>query len=222
MKLHFKVQALVVICLFFYQFSFAQNALKVACIGNSITYGSGIANRVENNYPSQLQKMLGSTVQVQNFGVSGATLLMLGDKPYWKESAFRDALDYKPDVVIIKLGTNDTKPFNWDLYGQYFSDDYKRLVQRLRKANPDVQFLICLPVPVFGDAFNIRESVMTNEVLKLVKQVASDEKLPLVDLHTPLLDKVAMFPDKIHPNADGAKVIAQLVFDALKKNRLVK
>lgn len=211
---------LIVVC--FAKLARGQNPVKVACIGNSITYGSGIPNRVEYSYPSQLQKLLGNGYQVQNFGVSGATLLMLGDKPYWKESAFRDALDYKPDVAIIKLGTNDTKPFNWDLYGQYFKDDYKRLLQRLRKANPAMKILICLPVPVFGDNFNIRESVMTQEVQPFVREVATEENIPTVDLFKPLQDKAAWFPDKIHPNAEGAKAIAQLVYERLKEQKWAK
>lgn len=201
----------------FVQLAWSQNPIKVACIGNSITYGAGIANRVENCYPAQLQKMLGNAFRVQNFGVSGATLLMLGDKPYWKEAAFRDALDYKPDLAIIKLGTNDTKSYNWDLYGQYFKDDYKRLIQRLRLANPAIKILICLPVPVFGDNFNIRESVMTQEIQPLVREIATVENIPIVDLFKPMLGKSEWFPDKIHPNADGAKAIAQLVYDRLKE-----
>src|SRR4051812_7771397 len=86
--------------------------IKVACVGDSITFGAGIKDRDKNSYPAQLQGLLGSGYEVKNFGVSGATLLKEGDKPYWKEKAFEAAKKFEPNIVIIKLGTNDSKPQN--------------------------------------------------------------------------------------------------------------
>ena len=94
---------------------FAQEArtIKVACVGNSITYGSGIKDRANHSYPSVLGRLLGSKYEVQNFGFSARTLLNKGDHPYMKETLFQKALNYQPDIVVIKLGTNDSKPINW-------------------------------------------------------------------------------------------------------------
>jgi acyl-CoA thioesterase-1 len=192
------------------------NPIRVACIGNSITFGSGLENRVANCYPNQLQRLLGAGFQVHNFGVSGSTLLNLGDKPYMKESAYRDAIQFKPELLIIKLGTNDSKPQNWDKYKSYFERDYKGLIASFRKANPDVKIFICLPVPVFGEVFGIREKVVKEEILPIIKKVAEDEKVGLIDLFTPLLSHPDWFPDKVHPNAAGAKKIAELIFEAVK------
>src|SRR5690606_25963367 len=91
------------------QFSWATvgDPIKIACVGNSITYGSGIVDREHNAYPAQLRAMLGEGYEVRNFGVGGATLLNKGDKPYRKTEAYADALRFKPDIVFIKLGTND-------------------------------------------------------------------------------------------------------------------
>ena len=83
--------------------------IKIACVGNSITFGSGIANREKNAYPQQLQAMLGMKYEVRNFGVSSRTLLKKGDHPYWETEAYNTALLFKPDIVYIKLGTNDSK-----------------------------------------------------------------------------------------------------------------
>ena len=60
------------------------NPIKVACIGDSVTYGSGIEDRDNNSYPAQLQKMLGDEYVVGNFGKPGATLLVKGHRPYFK------------------------------------------------------------------------------------------------------------------------------------------
>ena len=87
--------------------------IRLACVGDSITYGSGLSEREVNSYPAVLQKLLGEGYDVKNFGVSGATLLKSGDKPYWKQSEFKSATAFNPNIVVIKLGTNDTKPQNW-------------------------------------------------------------------------------------------------------------
>jgi lysophospholipase L1-like esterase len=86
------------------------NAVRIACIGNSITDGAGIDMNSEKGYPACLQKDLGTGYLVNNFGVSGRTMLNKGDYPYMKELAWKDAMAFKPNIVIIKLGTNDSKP----------------------------------------------------------------------------------------------------------------
>src|SRR5210317_670996 len=88
-------------------FQIGYSQIKIACIGNSITYGSGMPDPASMSYPAQLQYWMGKDYKVENFGVSGATLLKKGDKPYWDEPAYKKSLEFKPDIVIIKLGTND-------------------------------------------------------------------------------------------------------------------
>lgn len=58
--------------------------IRVACVGNSITFGSSIANRDKDSYPAVLGQMLGEGYEVRNFGFSGRVLLMDGDYPYMK------------------------------------------------------------------------------------------------------------------------------------------
>jgi len=126
-------------------------AKLVACVGDSITYGSGIANRTVDNYPAHLQRMLRQydlAWEVQNFGVSGATLLSKGDLPYIRQAAFGNAQACNPDIVIIKLGTNDSKPQNW----QYKADlipDYENMIDAFQALPSRPQVWICKPVPAF-------------------------------------------------------------------------
>src|SRR5256885_2347791 len=82
---------------------------RVACVGDSITFGAGLRDRESNNYPARLQHSLGSDWEVRNFGVSSTTVLKRGNKPYVREKAYAQALEFKPDLVVIMLGTNDTK-----------------------------------------------------------------------------------------------------------------
>ena len=88
--------------------------IRVACVGDSITFGAGVKERNKNSYPKVLAGLLGEKYDVRNFGVNGATLLKKGNKPWWKLRAFKDATAFKPNVVIIKLGTT-VLAFNEDL-----------------------------------------------------------------------------------------------------------
>lgn len=190
--------------------------IRVACVGDSITYGSGIENRDKNSYPAQLQIMLGEGWDVHNLGVSGATMLKQGNKPYWELEAFQQAMQLEPDVVIIKLGTNDSKPQNWE-YGEEYESDYRDMIQQFKKLDSQPDIWICLPAPVFEDRFGITASVVDNEILPIVRQVRRTEKVKMINLYRPLKNKASMFPDGIHPDAQGARVIAETIAKKLKK-----
>ena len=188
--------------------------LRVACVGDSITFGAGVEQRDQNNYPKVLGGLLGGKYEVQNFGRSGATLLKQGDLPYWKTKEFEGATAFQPDIVVIKLGTNDSKPQNWKHKDQ-FAADARALVEHFQAMPSKPKVFVCLPVPVYQDKWGINEPVVKGEVIPTLQQVAKDMKLPTIDLYAALSGKEAMFPDKIHPNAAGAKVLAETVAKAL-------
>ena len=189
------------------------NAKLVACVGDSITYGSGISNRNYNSYPAQLSRMLqkfDNQWQAQNFGVSGATLLRNADKPYVQESAYGQVLAAEPDAVIIKLGTNDSKPHNW-VHKDNFVSDYTFLIDTFAELPSKPKIWICKPVPAFNDNFGITESVIKDEIIPLIDQIAELKGVEVIDLYTALSDASSLFPDGIHPNAEGAKLIAEAI-----------
>jgi len=189
-------------------------ATRVACVGDSITYGSGIKDLDHDSYPAQLQSMLGPTYAVKNFGVSGATLLKNGDKPYWKQKGFQAAKDFAPNIVVIKLGTNDTKPPNWK-HSDEFLADAKALAQEFATLPSRPKIYLCHPVPAFPGNFGIRDEVIKNEVIPLIDQAANESGATIIDLYAPLADHADLFKDKVHPNAEGAKLIAEEVHKAL-------
>lgn len=188
--------------------------IKVASIGNSITFGHGIKDRIKNAYPEQLGRMLGKGYTVKNFGVSGRTLLSKGNFPYIETKAFEEALAFNPDIVIIKLGTNDSKDFNW-VYKDDFEKDYHNLLEQFASLSSRPAIYMCLAVPVFEKGKRISAEVVTNEVNPKIRKIARDYKIPLIDLYTPLLDKGDYFPDAIHPNGKGAGEMAKIVYKAL-------
>lgn len=187
----------------------AEEPVRVACVGDSITYGARIADRETNSYPAQLGRMLGDGYLVENFGVSGATLLRKGNKPYWKTTQFQPAHAFKPDVVIIKLGTNDSKPDNWKHKGEYVAD-YVALIESFRALPSKPVVWICYPVPAYSDREGrISGKVVAEEVLPLIDEVAKQADVKIIDLYSALSGKPELFPDTVHPNAEGAKIIAE-------------
>jgi lysophospholipase L1-like esterase/pimeloyl-ACP methyl ester carboxylesterase len=183
--------------------------IKVACVGDSITFGSGIPDREKLSYPAQLGPLLVDEYEVRNFGVSGATMLQKGDKPYMKTKAYKTSLAYQPDIVIIKLGTNDSKPHNWKLKAS-FSESTNNLIASYQKLSTKPRIILCKPAPVLGDGrWGITEKVVRGEVSKQIENVAFNKNLELVDLHIPLRDKPELIPDRVHPNAEGALRIAK-------------
>ncbi|MEP7375965.1 MAG: GDSL-type esterase/lipase family protein [Chitinophagaceae bacterium] len=200
---------IVFIGIIYSSLGFAQ--IKVACIGNSITYGYGYDN--PKSYPSQLDSLLGEAWEVRNFGVPGATLLRKGDAPYYKTAIYTDAKAFDPDVVIIKLGTNDSKAQNWK-YKDDFVNDYDSLIYEL-EALPSKPFIIlCTPVPAYSSGYGIRDSVIKVE-MPLLQEIAKENKLKLINLYEPLSNHKGMFPDGIHPNEFGLGQIAATISESL-------
>jgi len=190
--------------------------IKVACVGDSITAGAGVKDP-KNRYPAQLGELFGADYDVKNYGNSGSTMLDDGDKPYKKQKSFTDAVAFAADIVVIKLGTNDSKPQNW-AKKDGFAASTKSLVEAFQKANPKVKVFLCYPVPVITHGnFGIRDEIVKNEIIPLIKKSAEEMKLPLIDLYAALDKKPELFPDRVHPNDDGAKLIAKAVFEAVKK-----
>ena len=190
--------------------------IKVACVGNSVTYGMGIENP-EERYPAQLQVMLGDEYEVGNFGHSGATLLKNGYRPYWNLPEFKDALDFEADIVIIHLGLNDTDPRAWPKYRDEFVKDYINLIDTFKHINPDADVKISRMTPIFSGHSRFESSTRDWywQVQNAIEVIAEISKVDLVDLHTPLHIRPDLFPDNLHPTGEGAKIIAETVYEAI-------
>ena len=191
-----------------------EQTIRVACVGDSITYGASIEDRENNNYPVVLGRSLGEKFEVRNFGVSGATLLKKGDFSYWDRPAFKAATQFNPHVVVIKLGTNDTKPQNWKHAADYAAD-YEAMIDHFAALPAKPKIWLCSPAPVYQTRWGISEKSVVEEVIPKVQALAKRKGLPIIDLYTALSGKPEMFPDKIHPNAAGARVMAGAVEAAI-------
>ncbi len=193
--------------------------IRVACIGDSITYGLGLGNRAEHNYPKVLGDLLGDEYDVRNFGVSGATLLYGGDLAYRKQRAFRAATRFKPNIVVIELGTNDSKPENWR-FRDWFAGDLQAMIDHFAALPSKPRIWLCRPAPVVnGRRLGIDAEVLRSEVIPIIERVANEKSLGMIDLYGALRDRAELFPDGVHTNADGARIVAETVKAAILERR---
>ena len=191
--------------------------IKVACVGNSITYGYGIENREQNSYPSVLQRLLGKGYKVENFGHSGATLLSKGHRPYIQQEEYQKALAFAGDIVVIHLGINDTDPRNWPNHRNDFVKDYLTLISSFKKANPKARIVIARMSPLSHrhPRFESGTRDWHAEIQQAIVLVAQQTNAQLIDFHEPLYHFPQMLPDAVHPNAQGAAILAQVVYGAI-------
>ena len=187
----------------------ASDATRVACVGDSLTQSTA--------YPYDLWMQLGKeNYFVRNFGVGSTTVSLDSETPYMNTTAFQDALEFQPQIVIIMLGTNDAQP-SLHIYNASFVDDYMKLIDAFQRLPSDPEIWIALPPPIFSDqGGKMSPEYFRNTVIPLIEQVANEADLPLIDVYSALVGYSDYFPDGVHPNIQGAKLIADEIYRALK------
>lgn len=221
------VAAIVLFILFYFGFIESYHPLKeakngqikVACVGDSITYGCTVKNRNKNNYPAALGRLLGESYCVNNFGYTNRTAIKDADYPYTKEKLYQQSLDFKPDIVMIMLGSNDTKKNNWNK--EKFINDYCEIIDSYLNLSSKPKVYILIPTPLFeirGKVmWKLRKDIMVDEVYPAVKEIAAKKNINLIDMSKAFENKRDLFSDGVHPNSKGSKKFAEIVFEAIKQ-----
>jgi lysophospholipase L1-like esterase len=191
-------------------------AINVACVGDSITFGVGVGNPATESYPAKLQKLLGANYVVLNYGVSGATLLIQGDMPYENTSAYTASHQPPlPDIVVIMLGSNDSKPQNW-AYGSSFYTTYRAVIAGYTNLSSSPRVLLCTPPPCFGaNTPQIDPGIVATNISPLIRQLGADLNHQVIDMQVLLAGHGEWFPDNVHPNSPGTSVMAAIVYTAI-------
>lgn len=187
---------------------------RVLVLGDSISYGLGLSNRVKSNYIGRLRKELGNEYQFFNNSVSGSTLLLKGNLPLWNTKALELAKRTVPDIVIIQLGTNDTKDINWR-YKDDFLSDYKNIIRYLKSINKNVEIYVCIPPPSFKNIWGIRGDIIKNELRDLIMSLESITNVVVIDLYTIFNNDPSFFIDNVHPNQKGVELIFNKIYDTI-------
>ncbi len=201
-------------------------SVRIACIGNSITYGTGLDNPEQDSYPTQLQQMLGTVYEVGRFGKPGATLLRHAFRPYVEQKEFHDAMQFLRNagttstIAVIHLGINDTDPRAWPNYRDEFIADYSALIDSVRKASPQVRILVARMTPLSDRHHRFLSGTRDwhAEIQHAIEQVAERKHCQLISFYEPLHHRPELFPDAIHPNREGYGIMAKVVYQAVTGN----
>jgi acyl-CoA thioesterase-1 len=214
----------------------SSNAIRVACVGDSLTQSSGYpyklwelfgrsANYTVGNYsigPDDDSGVLsnGTSFAVGNFGAGSTTVLLDTETPYMNTSVFRSALEFQPNIVVIMLGTNDAQP-NLEQLNASFVYDYLRLVDAFKSLESKPKIWIVLPPPIFSNqSGKIDPSYFTLTIIPHIRQVAEESDAPLIDVYSALVDYPNYFPDGEHPNSAAAELIANEIYLAVAPNKV--
>ena len=188
---------------------------KLACVGDSITWGFTIVNRGKYSYPAVLQQLLGEGFEVRNFGHNDAAARFDADTPYVSKKAYRDSLAWEPDIVLLMLGTNDTKPWNWN--PGIFREDYLRLVESYLALPSHPRVVLVAPIRIFKliPVTILNPDVLEEGVRPAIRDIAAQKGLQLIDLYD-LFDSPRFCRDGVHPQRDGARMLAEALHKAVE------
>lgn len=175
---------------------------KIIAFGDSLTAGFGLSEK--ESYPYLLQERLkadGYDYEVVNAGVSGDTSLGGLERSDWvlnQENA---------KILILELGANDM------LRGvpvAKMKDNIDKIIQKAKAKNLKVLLCGMLAPPTMGAEYQ-RAFTMAFPNLATEHKV---EFLPFL-LEDIALKKELNQADGIHPNADGAKIMADNIYKAV-------
>eukprot|EP00727_Mastigamoeba_balamuthi_P007785 m51a1_g3627 putative xylananse (429) ;mRNA; r:123247-127583 len=196
----------------------ASPVLRVTCVGDSITEGYPWMDA--RAWPAVAQGLLGPGYALLNAGVGGTTAQLAGDYPWVRSRMYAAAMASSPDVVIVMLGTNDAKWFNWN--EARFCADYTALIRSLVALPSRPQVLVAVPPPLYIDGVISMNGTVINEVLpRLVPRIAwAAGATPLTGGFSLLGGAALARPDLIldgcHPNAEGHTALAHYMADTIR------
>ena len=180
--------------------------IRIACVGDSITGGT--------QYPGDLGMLLGENYTVGNFGVDGSTVTLDSDNPYINNSAFQEAKEFQPNIVIIMLGTNDANPTIRQVNGS-FANDYVKLVEEFQALSSKPKIYLVKPPPIFSNVTALSAEYFRETVIPTIEQVANQTNLPIIDVYSALANYSEFFRDGVHPDEQGAILIANEIYKAI-------
>lgn len=203
------VMVLVLFVSLFIQTAQTKSPIRIACVGDSITRGSG--------YTGKLQSLLGENYSVGNFGVDGSTVELNSERPYMNQPQFQQAKEFQPNIVVIMLGTNDAN-VNLEANGDTFEDDYSKLVASFQGLETSPQIWVVKAPPIQNTSIDLSPPILNEKVIPHIDNVAYNLNLPTIDVYSALSNHSEYFADGVHPNGDGATQIAATVCIAITED----
>ncbi len=200
--------------------------VKVACLGDEITYGSDSSSVETKSYPAQLQKLLDSRYgkkkfEVTNYGTSGESFVAdfersnAGSMRYRNTDEYRKMRKDKPDVVILMLGTNDIAYLTDGNSCEEYKDAYVELINDIKKMKSSPLVFVCTPITRYT---NYGTSIAMNVLRNATIQAANEAKAYVIDTYSiteEYFSSALYETDGKHPNDAGYKNLASVVFGGI-------
>ncbi len=218
---------------------------RVVCIGDSITEGFGLEESDMAAYPSILGQLLGSDYLVFNQGVTSSCVLNITSEgaimglPYIRQEKYRQAINLKGDIYIVMLGTNDAQDGMHDIlpiqdknnnliaYHKEFPVFYQEIIDSIKKSNPQAHLFICKPVPILQCIWRKHKEEYLERLLPYLDTLVNkNEMVYMIDVHQAFREitgnNIQNFyqKDGLHPNKEGANIIAHIIYDTLLNNAI--
>lgn len=188
--------------------------VRIACVGDSITEGFQLSNPKKESYPAQLAILTAESADVVNFAIRGRSVIKAGEQSYWDSLEYKKSLAFNPEIVVIMLGSNDMKDSNFGKR-ENIVRDYKSLIDSYKVLSSKPTIYICFPPPSYGIIRGITNQRIVDILIPKLKEIAKSNVLSIIDMYTLLSDKKELFPDTLHPNKEGARQIAQKVYESI-------
>jgi hypothetical protein len=179
---------------------------RVALVGDSITEFS--------MYPEFLRSLLEPNYFVGEFGATSTTAMIRTHNPYINQNKFQRAKEFLPDIVVIMLGTNDAH-VNLSQVLHNFASDYKMIVREFQSLESKPKIYLVTPPPILTNTLGLSNENLVEGVIPSIEQVAIELNLPIIDIYGELKDHSSVLPDGVHPNNEGANLIANKVYEAI-------
>ena len=195
---------------------FAQKVVNIACVGNGVTYGIDVENREKNNFPQQLQYLLGRNYKVTNFGVVNAPVLSNGKNSYSNTEAFKKSQAILPDIVFLELGLDEIKSMDTVLVLN-ITNTIESFVDSYLKLSSHPRVVILLPLPNFlKDSSLLNNVTIKNKIIPIIQKIAYKKNIELLDLYSLFIDREDLFLDKVHPSSLGGTLISKRLYEFVK------
>ncbi len=212
------------------------DGMSVVFVGDSITYGTG----TEKTYHSYLGEMINfSSVSVR--GVPGSCFSAKSDYSTANSPLVNRYSDIPDaDLIIVFMGTNDyghETPLGTpsDTTDISFYGALKIVISSIHRQHPASTLVFVTPLHRYGfGTSKILNSKFTydylpngrgftlGEYVEAIKDVCRKYSVPVIDLFNqcPInpandVDRNLYFPDGLHPNFDGHRIIAECICEAL-------
>ena len=189
-------------------------ACRIACIGDSITYGYGFEIPWEESYPAILQELLGDEYEVFSYSGNGYALTDAGIN-FFETEEYYWSLKSNADLYVIMMGSNDSYMMPWD--PERFREVLLKLLKDYEEASPDCKFILAAPPHDFAMEIFVPEAgEIYTEMVEIFRETAEERGDAYLDLFAATDERPELYQeDMVHPNAEGQQLIAELLRDVI-------